>query len=50
MNRLFQNWPVHNLFGHPLAQIALWIFGYDGWQFFHDGTLPKSASEDWKMH
>jgi hypothetical protein len=41
---IFKNWIVHNLFGHPLAEIAKWLFGAKGWRFFHDGTLPQGAA------
>jgi len=41
MKHIIKNWTVHNLVGHPLAQIAFWIFGKTGWDFFHNGTLPS---------
>jgi hypothetical protein len=40
MSKFYRNWPVHNLVGHPLAQIAAWVAGDKGWRLFHDGTLP----------
>ena len=41
---MFKNWAIHNLFGHPLAEIASWLFGARGWALFHDGTLPQGAT------
>ena len=47
MSKLYKNWPVHNLIGHPLSEIAYWIvrpFGkkkaedISGW--VHDITIP----------
>jgi len=47
MNRLWKNWPVHNLLAHPLSEVAYWIV----WPVsklkaeevsgaIHDATLP----------
>ena len=51
MNKLYQNWPVHNLIAHPLSEIVYWIvipFGkkkaedISGW--IHDITIPADHS------
>ena len=46
MSKIWRNFTVHNLFGHPLAEIASWMFGEEGWTFFHDGTLPTHHHQD----
>jgi hypothetical protein len=47
MSKLYRNWPVHNLIGHPLSEIVYWIvrpLGKEkaedicGW--VHDITIP----------
>ena len=48
MSKLYKNWPVHNLIGHPLSEIVYWIVrpfcdrekadDICGW--VHDITLP----------
>lgn len=45
MSVIWKNWIMHNLIGHPLAEIASWVFGDKGWAFFHDGTLPQPRIE-----
>lgn len=44
MNKLWKNWAIHNIIGHPLAEIAFWFFGESGWKFFHDATLPQGIA------
>jgi len=41
LNRLWRNWPVHNLFAHPLHEILFWL-GLRTWaETLHDGTVPQ---------
>lgn len=40
LNRLWRNWPVHNLIGHPLHEIVRWFFGAKAAEYVHDLTLP----------
>lgn len=40
MKSLIRNWPVHNLFGHPLMQIFLWLGFENIASQIHDNTLP----------
>jgi hypothetical protein len=46
MKRLYKNWLVHNLIGHPLSEIVYWITFCNedicGW--VHDVTLPEDTS------
>lgn len=37
---MIRNWVVHNLFGHPLSEIAYWLFGERAGNWIHDRTLP----------
>lgn len=40
MNKLYKNWFVHNVYGHPLMQI-LNMLGKEDWaKTVHDETLP----------
>ena len=49
--KIYKNWPVHNLIGHPLSEIVFWIVrpfvglakaeNISG--VVHDGTLPNHA-------
>lgn len=41
---LYKNWVVHNLFAHPLSEIAYWTLGenWSGW--IHDITIPDHKS------
>jgi hypothetical protein len=41
MKRIYQNWPVHNLIGHPVMQICNWLGLKKAARAIHDGTLPK---------
>ena len=44
MNRLWRNWPVHNLIAHPLSEIVYWFtwwkWGDDLSGWVHDVTVP----------
>jgi len=53
LSRLWRNWTVHNLFGHPLSQLAYWLFRPLGRaralrvsDLIHDGTLPLKTTLD----
>ena len=48
MSRLYKNWPVHNLVGHPVSELAYWVVRAFGLrlakrvsEYIHDSTLPK---------
>lgn len=43
MKRLYQNWPVHNLIGHPLMQVLMWLGMSKIAALAHDETLPSNA-------
>ena len=50
MKRLYKNWFIHNLIGHPLSEIAFWVLlgtdlGKRASQIIHDQTLPEQAFE-----
>jgi len=40
MKKIYKNWAVHNLIGHPLMQIMNWLNKNDIAKKIHDGTLP----------
>lgn len=44
MKRIYQNWPVHNLIGHPLMQIFEWLGMSEIATRVHDETLPSNAA------
>lgn len=44
MKRLYQNWPVHNLIGHPLMQILELLGMSKIATRVHDETLPSNAN------
>lgn len=51
VERLWRNWPVHNLLAHPLSELAFWLarpFGIDRAATIagaiHDATLPPHES------
>lgn len=39
--KIFKNWPIHNLFGHPLMQICIWFKLPDLGNKIHDYTMPE---------
>ena len=43
MKRLYQNWTVHNLIGHPLMQIFELLGMSKIATRVHDETLPSNA-------
>jgi hypothetical protein len=50
MKRLYKNWFVHNMFAHPLSEIAYWCvrlggkpLAYKVSAFVHDATIPEMA-------
>ncbi len=45
MSKLYKNWAMHNLVGHPLMEILNW-FGLNRWaRRVHDSTLPLERDE-----
>jgi len=53
MSILWRNWPVHNLIGHPISEIAYWILclgsktrATAASRWIHDQTLPKNRGEN----
>ena len=43
MKRIYKNWPMHNLIGHPLMQIFEWLRMPEIATRVHDETLPANA-------
>lgn len=43
MNKLYKNWIVHNMLGHPLMQVMIMIGCDKLASKVHDGTLPESS-------
>lgn len=41
MKKLYKNWPVHNILGHPLMQIFNSLGLHAAAIMVHDGTLPQ---------
>lgn len=39
--KLYKNWPIHNLIGHPTMQILIWLGMEKAANAVHDGTLPE---------
>ena len=46
MKRIYKNWPVHNLIGHPLMQIFEWLGMPEIATRVHDETLPANPDFD----
>lgn len=44
VNRLWHNWAVHNLIGHPLSEIVRWIMGSKAGEWVHDATMPPGVT------
>jgi hypothetical protein len=40
MSKIYKNWPFHNIVGHPLMQVLMWIGLEKAANAVHDGTLP----------
>ena len=40
LSKLYKNWAVHNIIGHPLMQIFLWLRMQRMAKKVHDSTLP----------
>ena len=43
MKRIYKNWPIHNLIGHPLMEILGWIGLRRLGIAIHDATVPEAA-------
>ena len=46
MKRIYKNWPMHNLIGHPLMQIFEWLGMPEIATRVHDETLPANARDN----
>ena len=53
MSRIYRNWPVHNLIGHPVSELVyriLVLFGKSRAKrvgdWIHDSTLPVGHTAD----
>lgn len=44
MTKLYKNWPVHNLIGHPLMQLFNWLRLNRIALVVHDQTLPVNPN------
>ena len=44
MKRIYKNWPMHNLIGHPLMQIFEWLGMPEIATRVHDETLPANTT------
>lgn len=40
MSKIYKNWPIHNIVGHPLMQVLIWAGLEKVASAVHDGTLP----------
>jgi hypothetical protein len=43
---IIKNWPMHNLVGHPLMQIFVWLRMPNTANKIHDATLPESEFQN----
>ena len=53
MSKIYKNWPVHNLVGHPVSELAYWGVRRFSKQRakriskrIHDSTLPVGHAAD----
>ena len=53
MTKLYKNWPVHNLIGHPVSELVYWVVRPLGklkakrvGDWIHDSTLPAGHTAD----
>ena len=53
MSKIYKNWPVHNLIGHPVSELAYWVVRPFGKprakqvnKWIHDSTLPVGHTAD----
>jgi len=46
MSRIYKNWAVHNLFGHPFMQLAYLVGAKRVGVWIHDSTLPAGHTAD----
>ena len=44
LSKIYKNWPVHNILGHPLMQVLNWLGLHVAASMVHDGTLPLNES------
>jgi len=44
VDRLYRNWPVHNIIGHPLMGVCELLRREDWAKAVHDGTLPPKEA------
>ena len=40
MSKIYKNWPFHNIVGHPIMQVLMWVGLEKAANAVHDGTLP----------
>lgn len=40
MKKLYKNWFVHNMFGHPVMQLLMMLRCKSLGSYIHDATLP----------
>lgn len=44
MNKLYRNWTVHNLLGHPLSELVWLVTRREDWAgWVHDVTVPECS-------
>jgi hypothetical protein len=53
MSKIYKNWPVHNLIGHPVSELVYWVIRPLGkskakrvGDWIHDSTLPAGHTAD----
>lgn len=52
-NKIFRNWFIHNVIGHPVSEMLYWIIlPFDATKasvasvWFHDATCPNKGHKD----
>jgi len=46
VKRLYKNWPIHNIVGHPAMEILTWFKMHSLARKIHDGTLPPEQENE----
>ena len=53
MSKIYRNWFVHNMFAHPLSEVAYWLVRLFGKKkaedisgVIHDITIPRAPKRE----
>ena len=46
MSKIYKNWTVHNLIGHPFMQLAYLVRAKRVGDWIHNSTLPKGHEHE----